>query len=68
MTRRKEHSHLEIAQANNNKLILLNEVERNIMNYQNRHEVLIIHDIMRKWNSIIVLLYIFHIIHSQKQK
>ena len=27
-----------------------------------------IHDIMRKPNSIIVLLYIFHIIHPQKQK
>ena len=39
-----------------------------IMNYQNRHEVLIIHDIMQKPNSIIVLLYIFHIIHPQKQK
>ena len=26
------------------------------------------HDIMRKPNSIIVLLYIFHIIHPQKQK
>ena len=35
----------------------------------NRHEVLIIHDIMRKPNSVIVLLYIiFHIIHRQKQK
>ena len=33
-----------------------------------RHEVLIIHDIMQKPNSIIVLLYIFHIIHPQKQK
>ena len=33
-----------------------------------RHEVLIIHDIMRKPNSIIVLLYIFHMIHPQKQK
>ena len=33
-----------------------------------RHEVLIIHDIMQKPNSIIVLLYIFHIIHTQKQK
>ena len=33
-----------------------------------RHEVLIVHDIMRKPNSIIVLLYIFHIIHTQKQK
>ena len=31
-------------------------------------EVLIIHDIMRKPNSIIVLLYLFHIIHPQKQK
>ena len=30
--------------------------------------VLIIHDIMRRPNSIIVLLYIFHIIHPQKQK
>ena len=30
--------------------------------------VLLIHDIMRKPNSTIVLLYIFHIIHSQKQK
>ena len=27
-----------------------------------------IRDIMRKLNSIIVLLYIFHIIHPQKQK
>ena len=58
---------------------LLDEVEHDIMNYQNRglcylpkpkarHEVLIIHDIMQKPNSIIVLLYIFHIIHPQKQK
>ena len=62
---------------------LLDEVEHDIMNYQNRglcylpkpkteadnrHEVLIIHDIMRKPNSIIVLLYSFHIIHPQKQK
>ena len=64
---------------------LLDEVEHDIMNYQNRglcylpqpsasegrshrHEVLIIHDITRKPNSIIVLLYIFHIIHLQKQK
>ena len=53
---------------------LLDEVEHDIMNYQNRglcyhrHEVLIIHDIMRKPNSIIVLLYIFQIIHPQKQK
>ena len=53
---------------------LLAEVEHDIMNYQNRglcylpkpkaeadntREVLIIHDIMRKPNSIIVLLYIF---------
>ena len=30
--------------------------------------VLIIHDIMRKPNSMIVLLYIFYIIHPQKQK
>ena len=50
---------------------LLDEVEHDIMNYQNRglcyhrHEVLIIHDIMRKPNSIIVLLHIFHIIHTQ---
>ena len=63
---------------------LLDEVEHDIMNYENRglcyvpkpkaeadnmrHEVLIIHDILRKPNSIIVLLYIFHIIHPQKQK
>ena len=33
-----------------------------------RHEVLIIHVVMRKPNSIIVLLYIFRIIHPQKQK
>ena len=43
---------------------LLDEVEHDIMNYQTevcviRHEVLIIHDIMRKPNSIIVLLHIF---------
>ena len=31
-------------------------------------EFILIHDIMRKPNSIIVLLYIFHIIHPQKQK
>ena len=56
---------------------LLDEVEHDIMNYQNRGlcylpkpkaEGLIIHDIMRKPNSIIVLFYIFHIIHPQKQK
>ena len=62
---------------------LLDEVEHDIMNYKNRglcylpkpsasadnrHEVLIIHDIMRKPNLIIVLLYIFHIFHPQKQK
>ena len=60
---------------------LLDEVEHDIMNYQNRglcylpkaeadnrHKVLIIHDIMQKPNSLIVLLYIFHIIHTQKQK
>ena len=35
---------------------------------KHRHEVLIIHDIMRKPNSINVLLYIFHIIHPEKQK
>ena len=54
---------------------LLDEVEHDIMNYQNRglcylsdnrHEVLIIHDIMRKPNSIIVLSYIFHIIQSSE--
>ena len=33
-----------------------------------RHEGLIIHDIMWKPNCIIVLLYIFHIIHPQKLK
>ena len=38
-----------------------------IMNYQNRGDQ-IIHDIMQKPNSIIVVLYIFHIIHPQKQK
>ena len=52
---------------------LLDEVEHDMMNYQNRglcylpkpkaeadnrHAVLIIHDIMPKPNSIIVLLYI----------
>ena len=66
---------------------LLDEVEHDIMNYQNRglcylpkpkaeaeyrirfsHDIMIIHDIMRKPNSIIVLLHIFHIIHPQKQK
>ena len=52
----------------------MDEVEHDIMNYQNRHrhEVLIIHDIMRKPNSIIVLLYIFKIIgkrrHSSVEK
>ena len=63
-------------QKHNNKQ-LLDEVEHDIMNYQNqglcylpkpKAEVLIIHDIMRKPNSIIVLLYIFLIIHPQKQK
>ena len=29
---------------------------------------MIIHDVMQKPNLIIVLLYIFHIIHPQKQK
>ena len=49
---------------------LLDEIEHDIMNYQNqglfylpkpkhRHKVLIIHDIMQKPNSIIVLLYIY---------
>ena len=80
---------------------LLDEVEHDITNYQNRglcyhrllitnrglcyhrpvlsHDllsqimltqtsVLIIRDIMRKPNSIDVLLYIFHKIHPQKQK
>ena len=63
---------------------LLDEVEHDIKNYQNRGlcyllkpraeaddtdtRVLLIHDIMRKTNSIIVLLYIFHIVHPQKQK
>ena len=63
---------------------LLDEVEHDILNYQNRGlcylpkpkaeadntdtRFLIIHDIMRKPNSIIILLYIFHIIHPQKQK
>ena len=62
---------------------LLDEVEHDIMNYQNRGlcylpkpkaetdntdtRFLIIHDIMRKSNSIIVLLYIFHIIHPEKR-
>ena len=60
---------------------LLDEVEHDLMNYQNRgvlsakaegwgrqhrHEVLMIHDIMQKPNSIIVLLYIFHP-HKQKR-
>ena len=45
--------------SGNNKQ-LLDEAEHDIMNYQNRGlEVLIIHDTMRKPNSIIVLLYIF---------
>ena len=50
---------------------LLDEVEHDIVNYQNRGlcylpkpkqqaSVLIIHDIMRKPNSIIVLLYIWN--------
>ena len=62
---------------------LLDEFEHDIMNYQNQglgylpkpkaeadstDTSLIIHIIMRKPNSIIVLLYIFHIIHPQKQK
>ena len=51
---------------------LLDEVEHDIMNLISKTEVcviaLIIHNIMRKPNSIIVLLYIFHIIHTQKQK
>ena len=43
---------------------LLDEVEHDIVTYQNRGlcyqtSVLIIHDIMRKPNSIIVLLYVF---------
>ena len=54
---------------------LLDEVEHDIMNYQNRGlcylpkptqtSVLIIHDIMRKPCSIIVLLNIFHIIRAR---
>ena len=32
------------------------------------HEVLIIHDIMQKPNSIVVLLYIFYVIHPQKRE
>ena len=36
--------------------------------YLPKPKALIIHDIMRKPNSIIVLSYIFHIIHPQKQK
>ena len=57
---------------------LLDEVEHDIMNYQNRGlcylpdntdtRFMIIHEIMRKPNSIIVLLYIFHIIYPHKQK
>ena len=65
---------------------LLDEVEHDIMNYQNRGlcyllkpkaeadnyntdmRFSLIHDIMRKPNSIITLLYTFHIIHPQKQK
>ena len=50
---------------------LLDEVEHDIMNYQNRvlcYQITQTRDIMRKPNSIIVLLYIFYIIHPQKQK
>ena len=50
---------------------LLDEVEHDIMNYQNRvlcYQITQTRDIMRKPNSIIVLLYIFYIIHLQKQK
>ena len=61
---------MAIGEANGNSSTftkqLLDEVEHDIMNYQNRG--LCYHDIMRKPNSIIVLLYIFHIIHPQKQK
>ncbi len=38
---------------------LLDKVEHDIVNYQNRGLCLIIQDIMRKPNSIIVLLYVF---------
>ena len=65
-----ERNSTQVRTSSDNKQ-LLDEVEHDIMNYQNRghrHEVLIIHDIMRKPNSIIVLLYIFHIIHPQKQR
>ena len=42
---------------------------RRLRQIKHRHEGLIIHDIMRKPNSIIiVLLYIFRVIHPQKQK
>ena len=57
----------------------MDKVEHDIMNYHElskprsvlsaeAHEVLIIHDIMGKPNSMTILLYIFHIIHPQKQK
>ena len=52
-------------------MIIANEAPRwlSIISYPVRaHEVLIIHDTMRKPDSIIVLLYIFHKIHPQKQK
>ena len=44
-----------------------NEIQKlNSINKQLLDEVE--HDIMQKPNSIIVLLYIFHMIHTQKQK
>ena len=47
---------------------LLDEVEHDIMNYQNlvSVSVLIIHDIMRKPNSIIVLL--IHFLNNRQKK
>ena len=59
---------------------VLDEVEHDIMNYQNQGLCYLLkpkadntdrrffYDIMQKPNSIIVLLYIFHIIHPQKHK
>ena len=50
-----------------NEVCVIPQTLRSVLSH--RHEVLIIHDIMRKPNSIIiVLLYCFHIIHPQKQK
>ena len=59
---------------------VLDEIEHDIMNYQNQGLCYLLkpkadntdrrffYDIMQKPNSIIVLLYIFHIIHPQKHK